>query len=155
MSTSDDMDGGDGGRNASVAEYVLGLLSPAEHDRVHRLIENDQALRAERDFWVTRFAALNEGYEEVPVPDRLWAGIEARALAMPIQRPNPASGRVCWSGDPSPRAPRRLQWLLSVSTCCSLAPMSQASPPNWSPRSRKRAAMSNSLRFMTAPAESG
>lgn len=80
MSTSDDMDGGDGGRNALVAEYVLGLLSPSEYDRVHRLIENDQALRAERDFWVSRFSALNEGYEDVPAPDRLWAGIEARAF---------------------------------------------------------------------------
>lgn len=80
MSTSDDMDGGDGGRNALVAEYVLGLLSPSEHDRVHRLIENDQALRAERDFWVSRFSALNEGYEDVPAPARLWAGIEARAF---------------------------------------------------------------------------
>jgi anti-sigma-K factor RskA len=80
MSTSDDMDGGDAQRNALVAEYVLGLLSPSEHDRVHRLIEDDQALRAERDFWVSRFSALNEGYEDVPAPDRLWAGIEARAF---------------------------------------------------------------------------
>lgn len=80
MSTSDDMDGGDSKRNALVAEYMLGLLPPAEHDRVQRLIENDAALQQERDFWISRFAALNEGYAETPVPDRLWAGIEARAF---------------------------------------------------------------------------
>ena len=80
MSTSDDMDGGDSKRNALVAEYVLGLLGPTEHERVHRLIEDDSALRAERDFWIARFAALDENYAETPVPDRLWAGIEARAF---------------------------------------------------------------------------
>jgi anti-sigma-K factor RskA len=59
---------------------VLGLLSSAEHERVGRLIENDQSLRAERDFWVSRFAALNAEYEETPVPAHLYAAIEARAF---------------------------------------------------------------------------
>lgn len=80
MSMSDDMDGGDSKRNALVAEYVLGLLGPAEHERIHRLVEGDSALRAERDFWTFRLAALNDGYAETSVPDRLWAGIEARAF---------------------------------------------------------------------------
>ena len=60
MSTDDHIKDGEA-RNALVAEYVLGLLSSGEHERVGRLIENDQGLRAERDFWVSRFAALNEG----------------------------------------------------------------------------------------------
>ena len=59
MSTSDDTGGDHDGRNALVAEYVLGLLSSAEHERVGRLIEDSAALRAERDFWISRFAALN------------------------------------------------------------------------------------------------
>jgi len=80
MSTSDDIGGDDTGRNALVAEYVLGLLSPREHERIGRLIENDPALRAERDFWVSRFAALNAEYEEIPVPAHLYAAIEARAF---------------------------------------------------------------------------
>lgn len=80
MSTSDDhIEDGDG-RNALVAEYVLGLLSAAEHDRVARLIADDQNLRAERDFWVSRFSALNREYEETPVPAHIYAAIEARAF---------------------------------------------------------------------------
>lgn len=80
MSASDDIGGDFEGRNALVAEYVLGLLSSAEHERVGRLIEESQALRAERDFWVSRFAALNAEYEETPVPAHLYQAIEARAF---------------------------------------------------------------------------
>ncbi|MBS3849755.1 anti-sigma factor [Devosia sp. BSSL-BM10] len=79
MSTDDHIKDGED-RNALVAEYVLGLLSSGEHERVGRLIENDQSLRAERDFWVSRFAALNEEYEETPVPGHIYAAIEARAF---------------------------------------------------------------------------
>lgn len=88
MSTSDDSSGELTGRNALVAEYVLGLLSAAEHERVGRLIDNDQALRAERDFWVSRFAALNSEYEETPVPSHIYAAIEARAFG-DLVRPRP------------------------------------------------------------------
>lgn len=80
MSTSDDFGEDFEGRNALVAEHVLGLLSAGEHERVGRLIENDQNLRAERDFWVSRFAALNQEYEETPVPGHIYAAIEARAF---------------------------------------------------------------------------
>ena len=80
MSTSDDIGGDFQGRNALVAEYVLGLLSVSEHERVGRLIENDSSLRSERDFWISRFAALNAEYEETPVPAHLYAAIEARAF---------------------------------------------------------------------------
>ena len=81
MSTSDDIGGDHEGRNALVAEYVLGLLSASEHGRVGRLIDSDHALRVERDFWVSRFAALNTEYEETPVPGHIYAAIEARAFA--------------------------------------------------------------------------
>ncbi|KRA53107.1 anti-sigma factor domain-containing protein [Devosia sp. Root635] len=80
MSTSDGIGQDHEGHNALVAEYVLGLLSASEHDRIGRLIEADQTLRAERDFWVSRFAALNAEYEETPVPAHLYAAIEARAF---------------------------------------------------------------------------
>jgi anti-sigma-K factor RskA len=85
MSTSDDIGGDFEGRNALVAEYVLGLLSPSEHERVVRLIEADQGLRAERDFWVSRFAALNAEFEETPVPAHIYAAIEARAFGDAIR----------------------------------------------------------------------
>lgn len=90
MSTSDGIGGDYEGRNALVAEYVLGLLSTSEHERVCRLIENDQALRAERDFWVGRFAALNAEYEETAVPAHIYAAIEARAFGDVVK----AGGRI-------------------------------------------------------------
>jgi anti-sigma-K factor RskA len=80
MSTSDDIGTDFEGRNALVAEYVLGLLSAPEHERVGRLIEADQSLRAERDFWTSRFAALDADYEETPVPAHLYGAIAARAF---------------------------------------------------------------------------
>lgn len=80
MSTHDDIDGDEGGAKALVAEYVLGLLPAGEHERIGRLIDADQTLRAERDFWVNRFAALNAEYEETPVPSHIYASIEARAF---------------------------------------------------------------------------
>lgn len=78
MSTIDDIGGDFEGRNALVAEYVLGLLSSREHERVGNLIDNDQNLRAERDFWVSRFASLNDEFAETPVPGHLYAAIAAR-----------------------------------------------------------------------------
>ena len=80
MSEQGDIGGDFEGRNALVAEYVLGLLSAAEHERVGRLIENNQALRAERDFWVSRFSALDHEFAEAPVPAHLYRRIEGRAF---------------------------------------------------------------------------
>ena len=85
MSTSDSTSGDHEGRQALVAEYVLGLLSSAEHERVGRLIEDSAALRAERDFWISRFAALNAEYEDTPVPGHIYAAIEARAFGDLVQ----------------------------------------------------------------------
>jgi anti-sigma-K factor RskA len=80
MSMSEHTGADEGGRNALVAEYVLGLVDGAEHDRVGALIEGDPALQRERDFWIARFGALNADFEEVPVPPRLLGAIEARAF---------------------------------------------------------------------------
>ena len=91
MSTSDHFGEDFEGRQALVAEYVLGLLSTSEHARVGRLIEDDQGLRAERDFWVSRFAALNQEYEETPVPGHIYAAIEARAFG-DIVKTRPLAG---------------------------------------------------------------
>jgi len=90
MSTIDHTGDDEGGRNALVAEYVLGLLDGKEHDRVGRLIENDQALRSERDFWVSRFGALNREYEDTPVPAHLFDAIEARAFGDVVKARGPA-----------------------------------------------------------------
>lgn len=101
MSTSDDIGEDFGGRNALVAEYVLGLLSRAEHERVGRLIEDSQALRAERDFWVSRFASLNAEFEETPVPAHLYQTIEARAFGDVVKARRAASfwdSLMVWRG---------------------------------------------------------
>jgi anti-sigma-K factor RskA len=64
------------------------------------MIENDQALRAERDFWVSRFAALNAEYEEVPVPEHILQAIEARAFGDHIARPTTSlwDSLLLWRG---------------------------------------------------------
>lgn len=87
MSSDSDTGEGADGRNALVAEYVLGLLPSAEHERVGNLIEASRELQQERDFWVQRFAALNDGYAETPVPGHILAAIEARAFgdAAPVK----------------------------------------------------------------------
>lgn len=101
MSTSED-NGQDGdAAKALVAEYVLGLLSPGEHERVGRLIDASQSLRAERDFWVSRFAALNVEYEDTAVPPHIYAAIEARAFGDGLRSRSRASfwdSLMLWRG---------------------------------------------------------
>lgn len=63
---------------ALMAEYVLGLLGPKTHERVGRQIEANPALRAEREFWTTHFAALNEEFAEVKPPADIYERIEKR-----------------------------------------------------------------------------
>ena len=91
MSASDDIGGEFERRDALVAEYVLGVLPAQEHERIGRLIEADQHLRAERDFWLERFSALDAAYAETPVPSHLLSRIEARAFGDTAQRHRRAS----------------------------------------------------------------
>lgn len=65
-------------RGALIAEYVLGLLGPDEHARVERMIESDASLAAERDFWSSRFSALDGGFAEANPPANLLRKIETR-----------------------------------------------------------------------------
>lgn len=92
MTTSEHTGKDEGGRNALVAEYVLGLLDSEEHRRVGALIESDPALRRERDFWISRFATLNRDYEEVPVPGHILRAIETRVFGDAVT----AGGPVGW-----------------------------------------------------------
>lgn len=88
---------GDGGRSALVAEYVLGLLSPADHARVERQIEADPALQAERDFWSARFAALDSEFAEVPTPAHTLEQIEGRLFGV-AKRPRFWDSLALWRG---------------------------------------------------------
>lgn len=75
-------------RRLLVAEYVLGLLSPAEHARVEKRIAEDRAFAAEHEFWIHRLAALDEGFAEVPAPAGALPRLERRLFG--------ADGPVPW-----------------------------------------------------------
>lgn len=77
-----------GSDKALVAEYVLGLLGPVEHEQVARRIAADPALEAERDFWSNRFAALDDEFAPVEPPARLWNALETRLF--------PAAAKTSW-----------------------------------------------------------
>jgi anti-sigma-K factor RskA len=70
-------DGEEGG-NALVAEYALGLLDAAEHDRVARMIAADPALRAELQMWRNRLSSFDSEFAEQAAPASSWDKIEGR-----------------------------------------------------------------------------
>lgn len=69
---------GEDRRGALVAEYVLGLLGPGEHERIGALIEADRVLQRERDFWVARFSALDGEFGETEPPAHVLPKLEHR-----------------------------------------------------------------------------
>lgn len=68
---------GDEGR-AAVAEYVLGLLGPKAHAAMTVRIEQSPQLQRERDFWVQRFAYLDNQVDPVSPPAHLFSNLETR-----------------------------------------------------------------------------
>ena len=79
MSTEAEQSGeGEGGKDGLVAEFALGLLDAAEHERVARLIAADPALREELRLWRTRFQSLDSEFAEQPAPARSWDALESR-----------------------------------------------------------------------------
>ena len=95
---SDDRDDSAGDRRgALVAEYVLGLLGPADHERIGRQIEADPALQRERDFWSARFAALDGEFAEVATPAHVLERIEARLFGVE-KKPSVWDSLALWRG---------------------------------------------------------
>ncbi|UYN98152.1 MAG: anti-sigma factor [Devosia sp.] len=88
---------GQGGQPVMVAEYVLGLLPPAEHDRVERLIAADPKLAAERDFWSSRFAALDGEFAEAQPPGHVLSSIESRLFGE-VERRSFWDSLALWRG---------------------------------------------------------
>jgi len=97
MSMEQDIGGADGAR-ALVAEYVLGLLDATTHAQVERVIAGDPRLEAERDFWVSRFAGMNDEFAEVSPPPRLLGAIEARLFGAPAPRVSWWDSLALWRG---------------------------------------------------------
>ena len=81
---SDDRDiSGAGEDGFLAAEYVLGVLPPAEYAAVGQRLRTDAALRADFRFWRNRLATLDIQFAETPAPARVWARIEQRLFASP------------------------------------------------------------------------
>lgn len=76
MSELEHMD--EDGDSALAAEYVLGTLGADEHARFKQRLKAEAGLRAEVQFWQSRFSALDDAFEEVTPPKGAFASIEER-----------------------------------------------------------------------------
>jgi anti-sigma-K factor RskA len=77
MSEDGDISGHDEARLLA-AEYVLGVLPPAEHAAVSARLGAEPALRAEVRFWRSRLARLDAQFAETPAPAAVWTRLEGR-----------------------------------------------------------------------------
>jgi anti-sigma-K factor RskA len=64
-----------------VAEYALGLLTPAEYDVLGNRLRHEPALRADLRFWRSRLSSLDNEFAEVAAPAGVWPAIERRLFA--------------------------------------------------------------------------
>jgi len=64
-----------------VAEYALGLLTPAEHETLGHRLRNEPALRADLGFWRARLARLDGEFAEVAAPAGVLPALERRLFA--------------------------------------------------------------------------
>lgn len=78
MSTEDDTNGGIDEGSALVAEFALGLLAGAEHDRVRAMIAAEPRLRAELRLWQVRLASLDGEFAEQLAPAGVLTRLETR-----------------------------------------------------------------------------
>lgn len=65
-------------RRALAADYAIGLMQGAARRRFEMLLLDDPALREELAQWQESLASLTETLPEAAVPERVWAGIQAR-----------------------------------------------------------------------------
>ena len=81
MSMDDQRSDGADGDKALVAEYALGLLDAAEHQRMSRRIAAEPALAAELRLWQSRLSNLDGEFAEMPAPPRILDRLERRLFA--------------------------------------------------------------------------
>lgn len=78
-------------RRALAADYAIGLMPAPARRRFEQRLLDDAELRNEVAKWQESLAQLNEPLVAVPVPDRVWAAINARIepqhLHVPAKRP--------------------------------------------------------------------
>lgn len=78
-------------RRALAADYAIGLMPATARRRFDTLLVDDAALRIELGHWQDALASLTGALPEHPVPEHVWAGIQARiepqVLHVPAQKP--------------------------------------------------------------------
>lgn len=78
-------------RRALAADYAIGLMPATARRRFDSLLLDDAVLRVELGHWQDALASLTGELPEHPVPDHVWAGIQARiepqVLHMPTKKP--------------------------------------------------------------------
>ena len=96
---SDDRDiSGAGEDGVLAAEYVLGVLPPAEYAATAQRLRTDPALRAEYRVWRTRLASLDDQFAEAPAPARIWPALERRLFAGPAEARGWWNSLALWRG---------------------------------------------------------
>lgn len=66
---------------ATAGEYVLGTLPQPERQEFARRLETDEALQHQVRLWQTQFSPLTDEVTAVPVPQHVWAGLQARLFS--------------------------------------------------------------------------
>lgn len=81
-------DGGEADDSVRVAEYVLGLLDPAEQAQMRARLAVEPLLRAELRLWRTRLSSLDDNFAETPAPAAVLDRVEARLFpaSLPARR---------------------------------------------------------------------
>jgi anti-sigma-K factor RskA len=91
-------DEGEGGAGALVAEFALGLLDAAEHERVARMIAADPALREELRMWRSRFQGFDAEFIEQTAHSGVWGKLESRLFATAAKPASFWDSLALWRG---------------------------------------------------------
>lgn len=83
MSTPDQSKGDRSRDEVLAGEYVLGVLSAAERQKVDARLRHDRQFAAMVRRWESNLTQFNDDYAEVAPPDQLFARVEGRIFASP------------------------------------------------------------------------
>jgi anti-sigma-K factor RskA len=95
---ADIRDEGEGGASTLVAEFALGLLDSAEHERVARMIAADPALREELRMWRSRFQSFDAEIAEQVAPAGAWEKLEGRLFGSAARPASFWDSLALWRG---------------------------------------------------------
>jgi anti-sigma-K factor RskA len=98
MSTSDASGGSADGDRVLVAEYALGLLDAAEHERLANRLAVEPELRRELALWRRRLVDLDHEFAEAPAPAGVLARVEARLFPAAPRRAGLWDNLNFWRG---------------------------------------------------------